>query len=183
MWGEATRPYCADTMSLLHFSAAATRSACRRACPEPVEGPALSLSKGPPLRPAEKWPSARALYGYVVGLGDPRDRLASIGRPCSSNAGDDSCADDDRWRYGAILVSSLSARLRGRPFDRLRAGPSIDLEVPPARLSGGSFDSLPQRSASTSLSSTLPRRDASRTLRFEVDLPANQLGPGSRQRA
>ena len=26
--------------------------------------------------------------------------------------------------------------------------------------------------------STHPRRDASRTLRFEVDLPANQLGPG-----
>ena len=33
---------------------------------------------------------------------------ASVGRPCSSTAGDECCADDARWRSGAVLVSSLS---------------------------------------------------------------------------
>jgi hypothetical protein len=46
-------------------------------------------------------------------------------QPSCSTAGDDICADDARWRYGAVLVSSLVARLKSASFDMLRAGPSV----------------------------------------------------------
>jgi hypothetical protein len=73
-------------------------------------------------------------------------------------------------RLGLLFVLHPIEAEGGRPF--LRAEGTTDL----AHLVSG------QCSQGSTTDLTHPRRDASRTLRFEVDLPANHLGPGWRRK-